>query len=184
MPEVITIEHKILKKNADIALENRARFDAAGVFVVGLVSARPAPARRPAGADAGGACGGRAPCAVITGDLQTDNDARRLAAGACPPSRSTPGAPVTWTRAWSRTPCARSTWPASAAVHRERRQPGLPGAFDLGETQDRGAATDRGRGQAAQVPRHVPRAGGVLTKIDLLPYVPFDLDQAVAFTHQ
>lgn len=79
MPEVITIEHKILKKNADIALENRARFDAAGVFVVGLVSS-PGSGKTSLLERTLQKLQGRARCAVIEGDVQTDNDARRIAA--------------------------------------------------------------------------------------------------------
>ena len=79
MPEVITIEHKILKKNADIALENRARFDEAGVFVVGLVSS-PGSGKTSLLERTLQKLQGRARCAVIEGDVQTDNDARRIAA--------------------------------------------------------------------------------------------------------
>jgi hydrogenase nickel incorporation protein HypB len=59
----------------------------------------------------------------------------------------------------------------------ERRQPGVPGAVRPGRGRAGGGHVGhRGRGQAAEVPAHVPHGDLVLlNKVDLLPYVDFDV---------
>ena len=81
---IVELRRGILKKNDELAAGLRARFDAAGVLVLNLVSSpgtgktaflertlREVLAR-----------GSRA--AALVGDLETDNDARRLAASGAP----------------------------------------------------------------------------------------------------
>ena len=75
---IITVERAVLKKNDEIAAENRAYFRSNGTFVVNLLS----------GAGSGktsilersiDVLKSRLRLAVIEGDVQTDNDARRIA---------------------------------------------------------------------------------------------------------
>ena len=81
---IVELRQGILKKNDELARELRGRFEAAGVLVLNLVSS-PGTGKteflqltlkelRESGARA----------AALVGDLETDNDARRLAASGAP----------------------------------------------------------------------------------------------------
>jgi len=81
---IVELRQGILKKNDELARELRVRFEAAGVLVLNLVSS-PGTGKteflqltlkelRESGARA----------AALVGDLETDNDARRLAASGAP----------------------------------------------------------------------------------------------------
>jgi len=81
---IVELRQGILKKNDELARELRGRFEAAGVLVLNLVSSpgtgkteflqRTLKELRARGARA----------AALVGDLETDNDARRLAASGAP----------------------------------------------------------------------------------------------------
>lgn len=81
---IVELRQGILKKNDELARELRGRFEAAGVLVLNLVSSpgtgkteflqRTLRDLRARGARA----------AALVGDLETDNDARRLAASGAP----------------------------------------------------------------------------------------------------
>jgi hydrogenase nickel incorporation protein HypB len=79
MANLITIEQKILKKNADLALENRREIERRGLYALGLVSA-PGSGKTSLLERTLGALEGRVRSAVIEGDVQTDRDAQRIAA--------------------------------------------------------------------------------------------------------
>ena len=101
----MAIEKNVLSENDRIAARLRNALGASGTLAVNLISS-PGSGKTmllektlemlPAGTRA----------AVLTGDIQTDNDARRLAAMATPFVRSPPPAHAIWTRAWWRI-----TWP-------------------------------------------------------------------------
>jgi hydrogenase nickel incorporation protein HypB len=83
-PRILEVRTKILKKNDELARALRERFLHAGVLVVNIVSSpgtgktaflKETLARLLARGE---------PCAAIVGDLETDNDARRLAASGAP----------------------------------------------------------------------------------------------------
>jgi hydrogenase nickel incorporation protein HypB len=83
-PRILEVRTKILKKNDEIARAMREEFAAAGVVVVNLVSSpgtgktaflKETLTRLVATGE---------PVAAIVGDLETDNDARRLAASGAP----------------------------------------------------------------------------------------------------
>lgn len=81
---IVELRQGILKKNDELARALRGRFEAAGVLVLNLVSSpgtgkttfleRTLRELRAGGAEA----------AALVGDLETDNDARRLAASGAP----------------------------------------------------------------------------------------------------
>ncbi len=83
-PRIVELRQGILKKNDELARELRARFTAAGVLVLNLVSSpgtgkteflqRTLTSLRASGVRV----------AALVGDLETDNDARRLAASGAP----------------------------------------------------------------------------------------------------
>ncbi len=83
-PRILEVRTRILKKNDETARAMRLRFAEAGVFVVNLVSSpgtgktsllRETLARIVARGE---------PVAAVVGDLETDNDARRLAESGAP----------------------------------------------------------------------------------------------------
>ena len=83
-PRILEVRTKILKKNDETAREMRARFQAAGVVVVNMVSSpgtgktaflKETLTRLVAAGE---------PVAAIVGYLETDNDARRLATSGAP----------------------------------------------------------------------------------------------------
>jgi len=83
-PRILEVRTRILKKNDELAREMRRRFVQAGVLVVNMVSSpgtgktaflRETLARLMARGE---------PVAAVVGDLETDNDARRLAESGAP----------------------------------------------------------------------------------------------------
>jgi hydrogenase nickel incorporation protein HypB len=83
-PRILEVRTRILKTNDETARGMRARFEAAGVLVVNMVSSpgsgktaflRETLARLVARG---------VPVAAVVGDLETDNDARRLASSGAP----------------------------------------------------------------------------------------------------
>lgn len=79
MPELITIEHKVLKKNDEIAANNRRLFQERGIRVLNLISS-PGAGKTSLLEATLSQVKGLTRVAVIEGDVQTDNDARRIAA--------------------------------------------------------------------------------------------------------
>jgi hydrogenase nickel incorporation protein HypB len=84
VPRILEVRTKILKQNDELARDMRRRFEAAGVLVVNIVSSpgtgktallRETLARLVARGE---------PVAAVVGDLETDNDARRLATSGAP----------------------------------------------------------------------------------------------------
>jgi hydrogenase nickel incorporation protein HypB len=83
-PRILEVRTRILKKNDELARAMRREFERQGVLVVNLVSSpgsgktsllQETLARLTARGEA---------CAAVVGDLETDNDARRLAASGVP----------------------------------------------------------------------------------------------------
>jgi hydrogenase nickel incorporation protein HypB len=78
----IELEKKVLSENDKIAARLRQQFNSAGVTVLNLVSS-PGSGKTTLFEKTLGALAGVIPMALVAGDVQTDNDARRLeAAGA------------------------------------------------------------------------------------------------------
>jgi hypothetical protein len=83
-PRILEVRTRILKKNDEVAREMRVRFLRAGVLVINMVSSpgtgktallKETLARLVARGVA---------CAAVVGNLETDNDARRLAESGAP----------------------------------------------------------------------------------------------------
>src|SRR5262245_10034314 len=79
MAELITIEQKILQKNDDVAARNRRELDRRGGFAVSLLIA-PGSGKTALLETSLTGRRRRGRTAVIEGDVQTDRDARRIAA--------------------------------------------------------------------------------------------------------
>jgi hydrogenase nickel incorporation protein HypB len=86
----ILIEEKLFAKNDAIAKENRAYFKSRGIFVVNLVSS-PGSGKTSLIEKTLEQAGNSFKVAVIEGDIQTDNDAQRIAKYGVPVKQITTG---------------------------------------------------------------------------------------------
>ena len=179
----IDVRERVMERNDAIARDVRARLDAAGVAALNLVSS-PGSGKTLLLERTLAALGGELRMAVITGDVQTQNDAVRLA------------------RHTDRLVQAVVT---GGACHLDARQieTGLE-AVDLGDTdllfienvgnlvcpaswylgEDAKVvvfSVTEGEDKPLKYPKMFRESKyAVLNKVDLLPYVPFDVDRAVA----
>jgi hydrogenase nickel incorporation protein HypB len=83
-PRILEVRTKILKKNDETARAMRARFEAAGVVVVNLVSSPGTGKTAFLKETLARLVRAGEPVAAVVGDLETDNDAQRLAASGAP----------------------------------------------------------------------------------------------------
>jgi len=171
----VPLERKVLNENDRIAATLRERFHSHGTFCLNLISSPGSgktsllertlegfdPARR---------------IAVLTGDIQTDNDARRLARFGFPVRQiTTGGACHLDARMIER---ALADWPAEQFEILFVENVGnlvCPTSYDLGE-EARAVllSVTEGEDKPLKYPATFHHADVmVLNKIDLLPYVPF-----------
>jgi hydrogenase nickel incorporation protein HypB len=186
MADLITIEQKILGKNADLAREVRQELDARGVFAVGLVGA-PGSGKTSLLERCLAALRGRARSFVIEGDVQTDRDARRIAALDVPVAQIVTNGT-----------CHLEARMIQDALPRlPQRDLDLlfienvgnlvcPAAYELGEhVRVVVSSTTEGEDKPLKYPALFRTADAlVLNKVDLLPHLPCDADLAVALARQ
>ena len=84
VPRILEVRTKILKKNDEIARAMRAEFEAAGVVVVNLVSSPGTGKTAFLQETLARLVKAGQPVAAVVGDLETDNDAQRLAGSGAP----------------------------------------------------------------------------------------------------
>lgn len=89
-PRIVELRQDVLKKNDTLARSLRARFRAAGVTVINLLSS-PGSGKTLLLERTLRELGGRCRVAALTADLATDNDAKRLAASGAPVRQITTG---------------------------------------------------------------------------------------------
>ena len=180
MAKVITIEQRILKRNSEVAAENRRLFDGSGVFVVSLASS-PGSGKTSLLEKALAQLKGEVAVAVIEGDVQTDNDARRIEAL---------GVPVVQI-VTNGTCHLDAQMVQSALQHVEFGKVELlfvenvgnlvcPASYDLGEhLRVVLSSTTEGEDKPLKYPAMFRRSDAlVLNKVDLLPYLQYDLNEA------
>jgi hydrogenase nickel incorporation protein HypB len=182
MTRVLPVEKKVLSENARIAGELRQRFDAAGVVVVNLISS-PGSGKTRLLERTLELLPPDLKVAVLTGDIQTERDAERLARFGYPVRQITTG----------------GTCHLDASMI-ERHLDGwdvddldilfienvgnlvCPSSYDLGEEAKIVLlSVTEGEEKPLKYPSIFFKSKLiVLTKIDLLPYVPFDIAVARA----
>jgi hydrogenase nickel incorporation protein HypB len=81
---IVEVRAGVLKKNDELARDLRARFEAAGTFVVNLVSSPGTGKTQLLERTLTDLAAAGRRCAALVGDLETDNDARRLARSGVP----------------------------------------------------------------------------------------------------
>ncbi|MCC7173822.1 MAG: hydrogenase nickel incorporation protein HypB [Bryobacterales bacterium] len=180
MAKVFTLEQRILKRNSEVAEENRRGFDAQGVFVVSLASS-PGSGKTSLLEKSLALLREELSVGVVEGDVQTDRDARRIEAL---------GVPVV--QVVTNGTCHLDAQMVQGALaHLETGRMELlfienvgnlvcPAAYDLGEhLRIVLSSTTEGEDKPLKYPAMFRRSQAmVLNKIDLLPYVPFDLAEA------
>lgn len=173
----IFIEEDILAKNNRLAAFNRALFREKGILALNLVSS-PGSGKTTLLEQTLRDLSGRFRCAVIEGDQQTDNDARRIAATGVPVKQINTGAGCHLD--------AHMVMHATESFDLDNldilfiENVGnlvCPAAFDLGEAHKVVVlSVTEGEDKPLKYPQMFHNSGlMLLNKVDLLPYVNFDL---------
>ena len=176
----VPLQRKVLNENDRIAAGLRERFRAHGTLCINLISSPGSGKtalleRTLAGFDPGRRV------AVLTGDIQTDNDARRLARFGFPVRQITTGGACHLDARMVE--CALQGWaPDSLEILFLENVGNLvcPTSYDLGE-EARAVllSVTEGEDKPLKYPATFHHADlMVLNKVDLLPYVPFQADLA------
>lgn len=183
----IEVRERVMARNDELAAEVRARLAAHGVPSLNLVSS-PGAGKTLLLERTLQALGGEMRIAVVTGDVQTQNDADRLA-------RHTDRLVQAVVTAGACHLDARQVMTALDAISLDDTDLLLvenvgnlvcPAGWDLGEDAKVVVfSVTEGEDKPLKYPRMFERASvAVLNKVDLLPYVPFDVSRAVAFARQ
>ncbi len=179
---MVQIEHDILSKNDGYAQENRDYLFAHGIFALNLVSS-PGSGKTTLLVQSIGALNGSVPLAVIEGDQQTDNDAARIRASGAPALQINTGKG-----------CHLDACMVGQAMQQLRLQDDslllienvgnlvCPASFDLGEAHKVAIlSVTEGEDKPLKYPDMFRAADlMLLNKCDLLPYLTFDADLAIA----
>ena len=176
----VPLERKVLNENDRIAATLRERFQNHGVFCLNLISS-PGSGKTSLLERTLEGFGPERRVAVLTGDIQTDNDARRLAHFGFPVRQiTTGGACHLDARMVER---ALEGWPVEDIEILFLENVGnlvCPTSYDLGE-EARAVllSVTEGEDKPLKYPATFHHADlMVLSKIDLLPYVPFQAELA------
>ena len=186
MTTVVPVEKKVLNENQRIAEELRQRYARGGTLCLNIISA-PGSGKTTLLEKTLAGFGQQDKVAVLTGDLQTENDARRLARYGFPVQQIVTG-----------TVChldgrmierALEPWTSHEIDLLFIENVGnlvCPSSYDLGEEAKIVVlSVTEGEDKPLKYPSIFSKAAlMVVTKIDLLPYVPFDLEQAKANARQ
>jgi hydrogenase nickel incorporation protein HypB len=176
----IPLERKVLNENDRIAAELRSAFVRHGILCLNLISS-PGSGKTALLERTLGAYPPEMRVAVLTGDIQTDNDARRLARFGFPVQQiSTDGACHLDARMVEK---ALAAWRLETIDLLFLENVGnlvCPTSYDLGEeARVVLMSVPEGEDKPLKYPATFFHADlVVINKIDLLPYVPFDLAQA------
>ena len=182
----LRIEENLLAKNNRLAAGNRARFGAAGLFVLNLVSS-PGSGKTTLLERTLTDLQGRFTFAVLEGDQQTSLDADRIAATGVPAIQINTGAGCHLDAHMVAHGVETFDLPATDILMIENvGNLVCPAAFDLGEDHKVALlSVTEGEDKPLKYPQMFRAATlMVINKTDLLPYVDFDLDRCKAFARQ
>ena len=183
---IVEVERDILGENDRLADRNREFFAGRGILALNLVSS-PGSGKTTLLVRTVGDLIGRMPLAVIEGDQRTSFDADRIRATGVAAMQINTGKG-----------CHLDAHMVGHGVERLDPDPGsvlfienvgnlvCPAAFDLGEAHKVVMlSVTEGDDKPLKYPDMFHAADlMVLTKIDLLPYVPFDVDRCVGFARR
>ena len=180
MAKVFTLEQRILKRNSEVADENRRLFNTHGVFVVSLASS-PGSGKTSLLEKSLALLREEVSVGVVEGDIQTDRDARRIEAL---------GVPVV--QVVTNGTCHLDAQMVQGALaHLEIGKVELlfienvgnlvcPASYDLGEhLRVVVSSTTEGEDKPLKYPAMFRKSHAlVINKLDLLPYLSYDLKEA------
>ena len=186
MTTVVPVEKKVLNENQSIAEELRQRYARAGTLCLNIISS-PGSGKTTLLEKTLSGFNQQDKVAVLTGDLQTENDARRLARYGFPVQQIVTG-----------TVChldgrmierALEPWASHEIELLFIENVGnlvCPSSYDLGEEAKIVVlSVTEGEDKPLKYPSIFSKAAlMIVTKTDLLPYVPFNLEQAKANARQ
>lgn len=183
---VITIEEDILAKNNRLASFNRALFNDKGIFVLNLVSS-PGSGKTTLLERTLGDLSGKLRFAVIEGDQQTDNDARRIAATGVPARQINTGAGCHLD--------AHQVMHGTDGFDLDNLDVLMienvgnlvcPAAFDLGEHHKVAVlSVTEGEDKPLKYPQMFHNSTVILlNKTDLLPYLDFDVEKCKEYARR
>ncbi|MBI3222609.1 MAG: hydrogenase nickel incorporation protein HypB [Nitrosomonadales bacterium] len=183
---IVTIERDILAKNNDYAAENRGYFAAHGIFAINLVSS-PGSGKTTLLVKTIAALHGRQPLAVIEGDQQTDNDAARIRAAGAPALQINTGKGCHLDASMVGQAVQQMGLPEDSLLLIENvGNLVCPAGFDLGEAHKVVIlSVTEGEDKPLKYPDMFRAADlMLLNKCDLLPYLEFDSDLAIAYARR
>jgi hydrogenase nickel incorporation protein HypB len=182
----IDLEKEILGKNNRLAERNRGWLAGRKIVALNLVSS-PGAGKTTLLERTIGDLRGELSLAVIEGDQQTLNDAQRIQAAGCPVVQINTGTACHLDADMVGRGLQQLDPPAGALVMIENvGNLVCPALFDLGERAKVViASVTEGEDKPIKYP-HMFRASTlmILNKIDLLPYVQFDVDRCLAYARQ
>ncbi|QNQ21673.1 hydrogenase nickel incorporation protein HypB [Kosakonia sp. SMBL-WEM22] len=183
---MLEVEIDVLDKNNRIAARNRARFAARQQLVINLVSS-PGSGKTTLLTETLLRLKNRLPCAVIEGDQQTVNDAARIRATGTPAIQVNTGKGCHLD----------AQMIADAAPRLQLAEQGIlfienvgnlvcPASFDLGERHKVAVlSVTEGEDKPLKYPHMFAAASlMLLNKVDLLPYLSFDVEQCIAYARE
>ena len=178
MAEVVDVRARVLAANEEAAAELRRRFAAAGTLAVNLISS-PGSGKTTLLEATVGACGGRLRLGGIEGDIATERDAERLRRLAIPAVQILTGGACHLDARQVRKAIEEAHFPPLDVLFVENVGNLIcPTAYDLGEDfKVVLLSVTEGDDKPFKYPGIFARADvAVISKIDLLPHVSFDLD--------
>ncbi|WP_145542353.1 hydrogenase nickel incorporation protein HypB [Yersinia alsatica] len=183
---LLQIEQDVLSKNNQLASHNREHFVEQHILALNLVSS-PGSGKTTLLTTTLQLLAGQVPCAVIEGDQQTTHDAERIRATGVPAIQVNTG---------------KGCHLDAQMVHDAAHRLGLandsllfienvgnlvcPASFDLGERHKVAVlSVTEGEDKPLKYP-HMFAASTlmIINKIDLLPYLDFDIEQCIAYARQ
>ncbi len=176
---VITVERKVLEKNDETAAALRASFQDRGLFVLNLLSS-PGSGKTTLLERTLEQVSNRVKTAVIEGDVQTDNDAQRIAKFNVPVAQIITNGGCHLDAMLVRDAAAKLPLDGVRLLFIENvGNLVCPAGYDLGENKKVVIiSTTEGDDKPQKYPKMFRVADVcVLNKIDLLPYIDFDLDK-------
>ena len=181
-PRLVQVERDLLAKNDAIAQRNRNWLAQHGIFAVNLVSS-PGSGKTTLLVKTIELLAGRVPVAVIEGDQQTTFDADRIRATGAPAIQINTGKGCHLDAAMVETALARlAPGPDSVLMIENVGNLVCPAGFDLGEAHKVVVlSVTEGEDKPLKYPDMFHAASlMLLNKIDLLPYLRFDLQRCIA----
>ncbi len=177
-PRIIEVRTRILKKNDELARAFRARANAAGCYVVSLVSS-PGTGKTELLKQTLAGLAGRFRVAALVGDLATDNDAVRLAEAGVPVKQIATGTICHLETEMVEQAFAEAGWSLDSLDFLFIENVGnlvCPSGFDLGEdTRLVLVSTTEGEDKPLKYPTIFNTADiAVITKMDLAAVLDFD----------